>query len=103
MSAYGIEYLDDAMRNLGEMTDYAVNACGMDLEDFWKLFLTTGYAEKFGEGVPRVVSGFSGTELAEEVLPKSGKKGRTAGTAGRIYLFQRVLEWLDTGVLSVVQ
>ena len=47
MSAYGIEYLDDAMRNLGEMTDYAVNACGMDLEDFWKLFLTTGYAEKF--------------------------------------------------------
>ena len=55
MSAYGIEYLDDAMRNLGEMTDYAVNACGMDLEDFWKLFLTTGYAEKFGEGVPRVV------------------------------------------------
>ena len=57
MSAYGIEYLDDAMRNLGEMTDYAVNACGMDLEDFWKLFLTTGYAEKFGEGVPRVVSG----------------------------------------------
>ena len=41
MSAYGIEYLDDAMRNLGEMTDYAVNACGMDLEDFWKLFLTT--------------------------------------------------------------
>lgn len=54
MSAYGIEYLDDAMRNLGEMTDYAVNACGMDLEDFWKLFLTTGYAEKFGEGVPRM-------------------------------------------------
>ena len=100
MSAYGIEYLDDAMRNLGEMTDYAVNACGMDLEDFWKLFLTTGYAEKFGEGVPRVVSGFSGTELAEEVLRKAG---RTAGTAGRIYLFQRVLEWLDTGVLSVVQ
>ena len=43
MSAYGIEYLDDAMRNLGEMTDYAVNACGMDLEDFWKLFLTTGF------------------------------------------------------------
>lgn len=74
MSAYGIEYLDDAMRNLGEMTDYAVNACGMDLEDFWKLFLTTGYAEKFGEGVPRIVSGFSGTELAEEVLRKAGKK-----------------------------
>ena len=37
MSAYGIEYLDDAMRNLGEMTDYAVNACGMDLEDFLEI------------------------------------------------------------------
>lgn len=74
MSAYGIEYLEDAMKNLGEMADYAVNACGMDVNDFWELFIATGYAEKFGAGVPRVVSGFSGTELAQEVLRKAGKK-----------------------------
>ena len=74
MSAYGIEYLEDAMKNLGEMADYAVNACGMDANDFWELFIATGYAEKFGAGVPRVVSGFSGTELAQEVLRKAGKK-----------------------------
>ena len=48
MSAYGIEYLDDAMRNLGEMTDYAVNACGMDLEDFWK-FLQPGMQKNLGK------------------------------------------------------
>lgn len=39
MSAYGIEYLDDAMRNLGEMTDYAVNACGW----IWKILEIVSY------------------------------------------------------------
>lgn len=103
MSAYGIEYLDDAMRNLGEMTDYAVNACGMDLEDFWKLFLTTGYAEKFGEGVPRVVSGFSGTELAEEVLRKAGKKDELPEPQVEFTCSREYWSGWDTGVLSVVQ
>lgn len=49
MSAYGIEYLDDAMRNLGEMTDYAVNACGMDLEDFGNCFLQPGMQKNLGK------------------------------------------------------
>ena len=32
MHAYDEQYLDDAMRNLGEATDYAVNACNMSLQ-----------------------------------------------------------------------
>ena len=48
MSAYGIEYLDDAMRNLGEMTDYAVNACGMDLE-ILEMFLQPGMQKNLGK------------------------------------------------------
>ena len=44
MRAYDEQYLDDAMRNLGEAADYAVNACNMTLQKFFDLFVTTGFA-----------------------------------------------------------
>ena len=94
MSAYGIEYLDDAMRNLGEMTDSGrfleIVSYNRVCRKIW------GRCTKSSERL--FWNGACGGSAS-----KSGKKGRTAGTAGRIYLFQRVLEWLDTGVLSVVQ
>ena len=72
MRAYDEQYLDDAMRNLGEAADYAVNACNMSLQKFFDLFVTTGFATQFGNGVPKIVSGLSGTELVHEVVMKSG-------------------------------
>ena len=36
--AYSNEYLDDAMRNLGEALDYAVNSCNMAADAFIELF-----------------------------------------------------------------
>ncbi len=71
--AYAEEYLYDAMRNLGEAFDYAVNACKIDIDDFMKLFIASGYADSFGKGYTKVVSGMSGTELAMQVIEKSGK------------------------------
>ena len=70
--AYDERYLESAMDNLGEMLDYAVNVCGLKADDYWTLFLSTGYGAKFGSGVPKVVSGLSGTELVWEVLSKAG-------------------------------
>lgn len=70
--AYSSKYLDSAMDTLGEMLDYAVNACGFDADDYWQLFLTTGYATQFENGTPRVVCGLSGTELVLEVVEKAG-------------------------------
>ena len=70
--AYDNQYLDDAMECLGEATDYAANSCQMDMDSFLVLFIGTGYAQQFAAGVPRVVSGLSGTELVMEVLTKSG-------------------------------
>jgi len=72
MNAYAEKYLDDAMKNLGEAFDYAVNACQLAIDDFWNLFVSSGYAESFGKGNPRLVSGFSGTELVMEILSKTG-------------------------------
>ena len=72
MHAYDEQYLDDAMRNLGEAADYAVNACKMSLQKFFDLFVATGFATQFGDGVPKFVSGLSGTELVHEIIIKSG-------------------------------
>ena len=56
-------YLSDAMRNLGEMTEYAHDACDVELDKALGVFIISGYAEKFAAGDPCVVSGMSGTEL----------------------------------------
>ena len=72
MHAYDEQYLDDAMRNLGEAADYAVNACKISLQKFFNLFIVTGFASQFGNGVPKVISGLSGTELVHEILMKAG-------------------------------
>ena len=72
MHAYDEQYLADAMRNLGEAVDYAVNACNMTIENFFRLFVATGLATQFGNGVPKIISGLSGTELVHEVIVKAG-------------------------------
>lgn len=73
--AYDKKYVEEAMQNLGEMLDYAVNACDFELDDFWEMFLVSGYADLFGKGVAKFVCGLSGTELAMEVMEKVS--GRT--------------------------
>ena len=70
--AYDSQYLDDAMKSLGEAMDYAANNCGIAMDGFLELFIGTGFAQQFGAGVPKYVSGISGTELVIEVLTKSG-------------------------------
>ncbi|MBS6396000.1 MAG: helix-turn-helix transcriptional regulator [Clostridiales bacterium] len=69
--AYDETYLSDAMKNLGEAFDYAVNGCCLEIGQFAELFVASGYAEQFGKGNPRVVTGLSGTELVMEVIAKS--------------------------------
>ena len=70
--AYAETYLNDAMSNLGEAFDYAVNACNLSPDGFMELFIASGFADKFGKGNPKVVSGMSGTELVMDVLGSSG-------------------------------
>lgn len=72
MRAYDEQYLDNAMRNLGEAVDYAVNVCKISLQNFFDLFVATGFAAQFGNGVPKIVSGLSGTELVCEIIIKAG-------------------------------
>ena len=66
--AYDECYLDDAMKNLGEAMDYAVNCCKLSMDGFMNMFIASGYASLFGDGTPRYVSGLSGTELVCDIL-----------------------------------
>ncbi|MCQ4023211.1 MULTISPECIES: helix-turn-helix domain-containing protein [unclassified Ruminococcus] len=70
--AYDEEYLPDAIKNLGEAVDYAVSYCQIETNDFFDLFIASGLADQFGRGVPKIISGLSGTELVLEVFRQSG-------------------------------
>lgn len=72
--AYAEEYLNDAQENLGEAFDYAVNVCYLDIDEFMDLFIAGGFADEFGKGNPKFVSGLSGTELVMQVIEKAGNK-----------------------------
>ena len=70
--AYDKDYLDDAMQNLGEAFDYAVNACGIEIDEFMQMFIVSGFSEQFEKGTPKIISGMSGTELVMEIVAKVG-------------------------------
>lgn len=70
--AYDEQYLNDAMSNLGEAMDYAVNGCHLTMDMFLDFFVVSGLAQQFGTGVPNIVSGTSGTELVCKVLESVG-------------------------------
>ncbi len=70
--AYSKEYLPDAMENLGETFDYAVNAQGLGLNQFASLFINSSASKSFERGNPKYLSGMSGTELALTVLNQNG-------------------------------
>lgn len=70
--AYNELYLDDGMKNLGDMVDYAVRDCGYDPDEFFQLFITSGIAANFEKGNPKYVVGMSGVEMARAVLRAVG-------------------------------
>ena len=70
--AYDKVYLEKARASLGRMLDFAVYDLNFRLEDFFRLFVSSGVADLFGAGDYSVISGMSGVELAYKVLEMSG-------------------------------
>ena len=66
--AYNEIYLEDAMRNLGSAFDCAKNTYGIEMEDFYQLFVSSGIAKQFGCGNVKYVAGKSGVELVWDIL-----------------------------------
>ena len=70
--AYEDTYLAEAMNNLGDMFDYAINTLGHEPDQFYSKFIISRMANQFGHGNPKYVAGLSGPELALRVLHKTG-------------------------------
>jgi len=68
MNAYKIIYLNNAANTFGSMMDYAVNDCGLDGDTFLHMFITSGIAEQFERGVPNIIAGMSGIDLASRAI-----------------------------------
>jgi DNA-binding transcriptional regulator YiaG len=64
MRAYKETYLNNAAKSFGSMLDYAINDCMIDGSVFLHMFITSGLAEQFEYGAPKIIAGSSGIELA---------------------------------------
>ncbi len=90
MKGYNESYLSDAMKNLGDMVEYALCDLKFEPDCFFNYFIASGIGEKFGNGNPKYISGMSGIELAEAVLnslniPFESKKANHTDFKGAQY------------------
>lgn len=83
--AYNEIYLNDGMALMGEMMDYVYTDCGMDMDEYFSLFISTGYAERFGHGNPDIIAGKSGMEIVWEVFDSSGYTQLHTNAENRYY------------------
>lgn len=72
--AYNKSYLSNAKSRLSQFFDYAINDCKFESNWIAKIFITSGYAEKFERGNPAILAGMSGVELAQAVIKKTYKE-----------------------------
>ena len=62
--SYAEVYLDDAMRNMGEMTEYAAEVCHISLDLLFHMFIVSGYARRWEQGDPLFCAGCPGRSSA---------------------------------------
>ncbi len=66
--AYNELYLNDAIKNLANAFDYAINVCKLKPDWFMKLFVQSNISVQFERGNPAIISGKSGEELVRDIL-----------------------------------
>jgi len=71
MNAYKETYLNNAADSFGCMMNYVVNDCGMNGDEFLQMFITTGLADQFARGNPKIIAGMSGVDLASSAIQSS--------------------------------
>ena len=72
--AYSEDYLWGAQRVLGDMLDFGVNTCQLDMDFIMNKFIESGIADNFAIGNPKSVAGMTGCEVLRTVLEKTGEE-----------------------------
>ena len=98
---YPVYYLEDAMNNLGDCFDYAVNDYGAEGSEVAELFCLSGVAREFERGNAWVVSGKSGVELFALIAERSGYQ--SGSMLDRAYRFEKTPEYWAGWILAYLQ
>lgn len=98
---YPVYYLEDAMNNLGDCFDYAVNDYGAEGSEVAELFCLSGVAREFERGNAWVVSGKSGVELFALIAERSGYQA--GSMPDRSYRFEKTPEYWTGWILAYLQ
>lgn len=69
--AYNEIYLNSVMHNLAALFDLAINAEGMDADDFAASFVSSEIAQGIENGVPDILVGKSATEMLMLILDRN--------------------------------
>lgn len=80
--SYDIALLPKAQMTLAWMMDFGVNVYGIELREFYDLFLRSAYCNKFARGDASVIEGMSGRELAYYVI-EQGKNNISMSNVDR--------------------
>ena len=75
--AYQEIYLNNAQSALGDAFDYAINTCGINGNDFVKLFLVSSICKRMENGEPDYLTGKSGIEIARDIIKETKTKNST--------------------------
>lgn len=98
--AYSEVYLEDAMRTLGEAVDFALCDQGLNPTELTMILSNALEMKQFERGIPRVVCGMSGDELAREIIVHAGLKPVELREA---YPFDRSPQYWAGWVLAYTQ
>lgn len=77
--AYSEMYLEDAMRTLGEAVDFALCDQGLTPAELTAILSNAFEMKQFERGMPRVVCGMTGDELARDIIVHAGLTPSNAG------------------------
>lgn len=98
--AYSEMYLEDAMRTLGEAVDFALCDQGLTPVELTAILSNALEMKQFGRGMPRVVCGMAGDELARDIIAHAGL---TPVECRETYPFDRSPQYWAGWVLAYVQ
>ena len=70
--AYSEMYLEDAMRTLGEAVDFALCDQGLTPAELTAIMSNALEMKQFERGMPRVICGMTGDELARDIIAHAG-------------------------------
>ena len=99
-SAYSEMYLEDAMRTLGEAVDFALCDQGLTPAELTAIMSNALEMKQFERGMPRVVCGMAGDELARDIIAHAGL---TPVKCRETYPFDRSPQYWAGWVLAYAQ